>query len=329
MFKTQRYLPGPSITYTTSGGISPQIAGGGTATSAPSLSPGPANGTDLTWSQKAQWSQQNSKNQTAPSQPGTYTASSQQPVVLAVSGSGSSGQVTPQTLPAGSWTDVSGATYDPVDRDTVDLRYAPATNTVVKHSYTFDTGAAGMLVSETTAVSDTKAYAYDADGNLSSMTFTVGSSSTATPNRTYTYDPDGRVASAGNTQFGTWLYGYNADGLVSSLVEPTGGTGISGYPYSNSGKMTLPVAYTLSYYGNDTFSGEQAAGTDPFSRTLSYREDGLPTTAWFSQGGTVSRAYTPGGRLTSRTDPVTTDTLAYDTYGRVSTETTPTFQHRV
>ncbi|HET9393082.1 MAG TPA: DUF6531 domain-containing protein [Candidatus Rubrimentiphilum sp.] len=225
----------------------------------------------------------------------------------------------------GQWMDVSGTAFDSLDRKSAEYHYIPGSDSIGTHSYTYDSGAAGLLVSETMPVGDSKTYTYDNAGRLGAVSFAVSSSSTYTAGRSYTYDPDGRVASVGNSEFGTWNYNYDADGRLSSLAEPAGGgSGIPGSPYSNSGTLTSPSTYLYSYYGNGWASQVQVQGSNAATQQESYRSDGLPQTDYYSTiPGSITRQYTPAGRITNRTDPSGSDSTTYDGYGRLATQSVP------
>lgn len=232
--------------------------------------------------------------------------------------------VTNALLPGGSasWGDVNGSAFDALDRKIADYRYAPAGN----HLYTFDTGAPGLLVSEQNALNDTKSYQYDADGNISSISFAIGSGSdsTYTAGRTYTYDPDGRLAEVGNPQFGNYFYGYDADGRMTSLAEPTGGSGIPGAPIANSGTLSAAATITNSYYGDGMLNTKAASGGATYSESHNYRADGLPKSTLFSvTGGEISWGFTAAGRILGRQDPAGAETYAYDSFGRKASVVVP------
>jgi len=376
-FKTQRYLPGASV-WDSGGGVTAlsamvrqESAVTSNASPAPQGTPAPnqtaipvpqesaiprivstlsGQFATLTRAQKGNLAQKNLKKQAPKVLPGALTfpktlrsVAISIPHAAAPSAGGRIGVqtagLTTQSLPTGSWMDVSGEAYDSVDRVMQDLRYVPGNTNVVTHSYAYDTGAAGMLVSETTAVGDTTSYAFDNAGNMTSTSFSNTSSSTYTPARNYVYDPNGQIASVSNPQFGTWSYAYNADGNIQTITEGGGGSGISGYPYS-SGAITSPATFTYSYYSNGWASGEQVSGANSYSRTISYRQDGIPENAWHSCGtgngtstasggipgcigGSVTSNFTPGGRLTQKSDPGGTEAYGYDGYGHLNSTASP------
>jgi YD repeat-containing protein len=235
------------------------------------------------------------------------------------------GTVRPMLYPNGSgqWMDVGGTAYDALDRKIDDYRYLPGGNVISTRAFTFDSPDAGLLNRETTPVGDQKSYSYDGDGRMSAISFDVSSASTYTPQRSYTYDPDGRIASVGNSQFGTWTYQYDADGRLSASQEPSGGSGIPGFPYA-SGTITSPASFSYTYYADGMPSTVNVSGAQSFSENDSYRGDGSPTSAYYSViGSSITRQYTYGGRPTQRTDPTATDSISYDAYGRQASLSMP------
>lgn len=223
--------------------------------------------------------------------------------------------------------DINGTSYDALDRDIADYNYEPGTDTIVARTHIFDSGAPGLLTAGVNPVGDNKSYTYDNANRLVSINITVpsGSTSTYTPGRSYSYDPSGRIATAGNAAFGTWILTYDANGRLVTSAEPaTGGNGIPGLPYANSGSLTSPSTFSLNYYGDGENSGVGTTGAAAFNNQVSYRPDGLVSNAWYSViGHNLSRTYTSAGRITSRTDPTAAESMSYDGYGRIASETFP------
>ena len=225
------------------------------------------------------------------------------------------------SLPAGQWTDVSGTGFDALDRKVADYRY-----TIGNKLYTYDTGALGLLVSEQNGVGDTKSYQYDADGDVTSISFTLGASSdsTYTPGRSYLYDPDKRVEQVGNSAFGSYTYVYDLDGRLTGIGEPTGGSGIPGAPIASSGTLSAASSIQRAYYGDGLLETTSVSGGASYKESYDYRADGLlDDTSYSVTGGNVMRAYSAAGRLLARQDPTGAETDVYDSYGRRSSVVVP------
>ncbi|HZO93088.1 MAG TPA: DUF6531 domain-containing protein [Candidatus Baltobacteraceae bacterium] len=297
LYKTQRYVPGDSITINgTTNAIEPQLA--------------------------ALLMKSTSSSAVAKLLPRAQSAANVRNLLELTPSRRSLAVQSANALPSGQWADANGTAFDALDRKTADYRFAPVGN----HFYTYDTGALGLLVSEQNGLGDTKSNEYDADGNVSSISFTLGASSTSTytAGRTYTFDPDGRVAQVGNPQFGSYVYTYDTDGRMTSVKEPTGGSGIPGAPISNSGVLTDSATIAHAYYADGLPSGISVSGGASFSESLDYRADGLNNDTLYSvTAGHITRAYTAAGRLLARQDPTGAEAYTYDSYGQKASAVVP------
>lgn len=89
------------------------------------------------------------------------------------------------------------------------------------------------------------------------------------------------------------------------MAEPvSGGSGIPGALYGNSGTLTQPATLQESYYGNGWNAQLQAITPGAaYTQQASYRSDGVDKDDYYSAiGGSITRAYTAAGRETGRTD---------------------------
>lgn len=151
----------------------------------------------------------------------------------------------------------------------------------------------GKKTTETTPVpaglsgSESTTYAYDAVGNLSTVTAPPTSTNSGAPNQIthYTYDAANQLATAttgfGTTAASTTAYCYDPDGEKTAIVAPDGTT--SGIP---SCSTTSPYETSSSYqtgYSYDSLS-------ERVSRTR-------PATAWATSGQITSYTYDPAGNL--------------------------------
>jgi len=87
-------------------------------------------------------------------------------------------------------------------------------------------------LAQTEAVA-TAAYGYDAEGNLTSLTYSQSNSTL--PSYTWTYDPLGNVATATNNTDGTVTYASDSTG---QLTGATGGPSTETYSYDSNGNRT-------------------------------------------------------------------------------------------
>jgi RHS repeat-associated protein len=127
----------------------------------------------------------------------------------------------------------------------------------------------------------TVSYAYDANGDVTSVTDATGT-------RTLSYDADGQLTSAAGPGSGSFSYGYDAAGNVTSRTYPDG----------------TKITYA---YG----PGEQPASMVASSATTAYSYDaaGNLTSTALPDGVTETRTYDGAGRLTKIADAKGTSTL--------------------
>ncbi len=234
--------------------------------------------------------------------------------------------------PNGTWTDVSGAAYDALDRPTMLYKYPPCnpgnnppiTGDIIcseapvatQNSYDASSSTLGLLSSAISPLSVTSTYTYDLDDEMTGVSFNDGG---VTPNRTYAYDLDGRDTSVTSATYGSEQYQYDADGRVETVTEPTGGG------------VTVPAVLTYQYYGDSTRQSLVVTAT-PFPENstplfqYAYRTDGMPSALKYDTtnvSGNLSWLFTPAGRPKSQVDPNGTQSDTYDNYGRVATLAVP------
>ncbi|HEY5286701.1 MAG TPA: RHS repeat-associated core domain-containing protein [Solirubrobacteraceae bacterium] len=161
----------------------------------------------------------------------------------------------------------------------------------------------------------TTQYAYDADGNLESMTDPEGHTTTYTyddnnepvkveePDGTITeteYDADGQVISQTNGDKHTTKYGRNLLGEVIEITDPLGHKTTKEYdPAGNLTNVTDPEKRTTTY---------------------TYNADNQPTKISYSDGETpeVKYEYDADGNRTGMTDGTGTTTYTYDQLDRLT-----------
>lgn len=228
-----------------------------------------------------------------------------------------------------AWTNVSGQTYDALDRAIAS--YDLAASSAPQRTRSYDaTGEAGLLSSVTDGLNQTSTPTYDA---LRMTGITFSGDGGVTPARSYTFDADNRVLSATSTGIGTQNFTYDDAGEVTQMTEPSG-----------SG-ITSPGTLTYGHYPNGARQTLSVTSTG-FSHTnlhaISYRPDGLQKTLTVAlMPNSFSWTYTDAGRLLTRSDPYTGSVISgaqspytgsytlsaltktYDSYGRVATEKLP------
>jgi RHS repeat-associated protein len=184
------------------------------------------------------------------------------------------------------------------------------------------------------------AFAYDAVGNLLSITDPLGNPKTYLYNQandlvkvtnalgiptTFSYDASGRQTSRTNVDGTTWETTYNALGYVASLVSPLGNS--IEYAYDLNGNLVEVIdqsgaATQYSYDALDRLSGvtdalggKAAYVYDAASRMISVKDPRDQVTTY---------TYDAVGRLLSQTDPLgNTLSYSYDAAGRLTALTNP------
>ena len=155
-------------------------------------------------------------------------------------------------------------------------------------------------------------YAYDAEGDTTSVT-NLGPTGAVLSSFAYTYDANGRVTAMVTTA-GTTNYTYDVLGQLTGAALP-GGRTIT-YAYDAEGNRTTvtdsgtPATYTTNDLNQYTSAG---------ATTYAYDADGNLTTSTTS-AGTATYAYDVQDRLASMTGPAGTTTYTYDALGnRIAT----------
>ncbi len=181
----------------------------------------------------------------------------------------------------------------------------------------------------------TVTYAYDADGDVTSVTDSTGT-------RTLAYDADGELTSGGG-----FSYAYDADGNVTSRTYPdktvvkdafnsddelasvSAGSSKTSYTYDAAGNLATAVqpdgvtqALTYNDAGELTKIADTASSKTLDSYGLTLNADGEPTAVAATQDGTaqpsVSYTYDSAGRLASAGGTAYT----YDLAGNLKSATT-------
>jgi len=199
--------------------------------------------------------------------------------------------------------------------------------------------ANGRLLARTSPNGGTTTNAYDLDGEPSKTTDPLGHSTT------YAYDPNGNRSSVTDANGHTTTYTYDADNERTQTTQPDGSTTKTGYDSDgNIISQTDGNGHTTGYSFNAL--NQTTASTDPDGRTTKYSSDRVgnvlasvnpsaQTTMYaydadrrvtaiaYSDGTTpaVRESYDADGRRVSLADGTGTTTFAYDSLGRLTSET--------
>jgi RHS repeat-associated protein len=183
---------------------------------------------------------------------------------------------------------------------------------------TFTYDANGDLASSTrspsSGVTDTTAYAYDADGERTC---------TASPNATAA--GVSCPAAGGPVAADTTATTYNADGQITSVTDPDGR--VTSYSYDadgNRSKVTDPAGDVTSYGYNGNNWRTKVTRADGTSLSSTYDADGNLTSQVNGAGQATSYTYNLLNQVTSATDPLGhKTTYAYDANGNRISLTDP------
>ncbi len=187
-------------------------------------------------------------------------------------------------------------------------------------------------------------YAYDAKGNLASITRLAGTPNAVTTS--FTYDPTfSQVTTVTDPLNHTTSFGYDPKGALTSITDPlqhqtvitpdaTGQPASIQDPLNQTTQFTYEtgdLVATTDPLGRTTTRFLDAVGrvlqvTDPLGRATAYTYDRLNrlTTVTDAQGGTTTFAYDPNGNLLSVTDAASRQTTyVYNSMDRLITRTDP------
>jgi RHS repeat-associated protein len=175
-------------------------------------------------------------------------------------------------------------------------------------------------------------YAYDADGNRTSMSDATGSSS-------YSYDSLGELTSTTNGAGQVTGYGYNADGQPSAVTYPLPSTATwastptVNYTYDNAGLLTTVTDFNgqqISIANTaDGLPGSVALGSTGDTLGTTYSATDTASAISLNHGGTTLQSFSysdsPAGTVLSETDTPSSAqspaTYTYDAQGKVTSMT--------
>ncbi len=212
---------------------------------------------------------------------------------------------------------------------------------------TFD--ALGNVVGTTDALGHVTTYTYDANGNVSSVTVPITSSTSATTSYTYnsfgsiltttdplghvttnTYDTHGNLltvttpAPNGNTAASVTTFTYDTKGELLTIKDPlTNVTTLTYYPTGLINSIT-DAQNNVTTYVYDSH-GNRTSATDAMNNQTTFAYDAgdrLKTITYPGSTGTTTFGYDYRGRRTSVTDQNSkTTTYAYDDADRLTSVT--------
>ncbi len=241
------------------------------------------------------------------------------------------GNLTKVTLPDGSYlaytydtahrltniTDALGNqivyTLDAMGNRLAEQVFDPSNTLSKTRSHVYD--ALSRLAQDIGAQSQTTAYGYDNNGNLTGVTDPLGNQTSNA------FDALNRLIQMTDPNGGLTKYGYDANDHLTSLTDPRNLT--TAYAYDGLNDLTSTQSPDTGATTN-TFdaAGNVTASTDARGEKTTYTYDLLnrPTKATYADKTSTTWQYDKGtngiGHLTEMTDPSGTTTWQYDQYGR-------------
>ncbi|RBH52313.1 RHS repeat protein, partial [Pseudomonas sp. MWU13-2860] len=220
----------------------------------------------------------------------------------------------------------------------------PVSATTLNYTYTA-LGQISTVDGPRTDVADITSFAYDTQGNLTTITNALGQVSTRAnfdsygnpqtvtdPNgvvTTLTYTPQGWLASS-SIAGATTQYAYNAVGDLTQITAPDGS--FLAYTYDDARRLIAvtntsgeKVSYSLDAMGNRLSAQlSDASGGLTLQQQRAYDELGRLLTQVGAGGQTTRYAYDLNDQLTQQTDARSNATnQAFDALGRVAQVTDP------
>jgi YD repeat-containing protein len=179
------------------------------------------------------------------------------------------------------------------------------------------------LVQEIGAQAQTTAFAYDNQGNLTSIDGPLPGAVDVTTNA---YDALNRLVRVTDPHAGQVNYGYSALDHLTSVSDPR--SLVTSYSYDGLNNLNQQVSPDTGTTTNTyDAAGNLLTQTDAKGQVTTYTYDALNRVTSITYQGGVVHAYeydqgTNGiGRLTRVTEPNSTTQYAYDQKGRLTTET--------
>jgi YD repeat-containing protein len=179
------------------------------------------------------------------------------------------------------------------------------------------------LTQEIGASSQTTAYTYDNQGNVTGIDGPLSGTTDVTVNA---YDALNRLTQMTNPLSGVVGYGYNGVDQLTSVTDPR--TLVTSYSYDGLNNLNQQASPDTGTTANTyDAAGNLLTSTDAKSQVTTYTYDVLNRVASIVYAGGVTHSYTYDqgtngkGRLTQITEPNSVTAYAYDPQGRLLSET--------
>lgn len=184
-------------------------------------------------------------------------------------------------------------------------------------TYAYD--AEGNLTSITDPLGNTTTYEYDSNGNLIKITYPLGNVTT------YTYDSRGNRLTETDALGNTTAYTYNLMGRLLSITDALGNT--TTYSYDSNGNRTTETDAdgNTTTYAYDAYNRLNQI-TDPLGNNTSYTYDSRDNRISMTDnnGNTTTYTYDALNHLTRETNALGEQTnFTYDAIGNLGTKRDP------
>jgi RHS repeat-associated protein len=208
--------------------------------------------------------------------------------------------------------------YDP-DNNRTEMLETTCGGTATSTTYTYNGFERPVKVLDDNA--NTVTYAYDADGDLTCISYPNAPSGTNCTNATsgtgivtYTYDHDDRMASMSDWLSHTVAFTDSADSELTGITYPTTTASSLTYAYDNSDNLT-----------STTITDKDFNSTSPYNYSvtaLTLNADEQVATSAEDGGSAVTIGYDADTRLsTGETDTPSAETFTYDQANRLTSST--------
>jgi RHS repeat-associated protein len=184
-------------------------------------------------------------------------------------------------------------------------------STPMNRTVTFSYNEFAEPVSVTNARGYSTEYQYDINGNITAVTDAADNTTTIT------YNNVGEALVVDVPVNGQTHFAYDQNGLVTSVQTPSGATTSYGYDANgNRVYVTNPLNVSTSYAFDE--GDRMIRVTDGLMKTTTYTyQNGLLRSTEDPMGFTTTMEYDANDRMTSRSNPITMETFAYDALGNV------------
>jgi RHS repeat-associated protein len=252
------------------------------------------------------------------------------PTQLAISGSGVASATVSQTYDRNGNVATEGRSF-------AGISGAPGTGTA-----TFANDQLNRVTADAISGGNSYAYAYDPDGNRTSVTINAGTPTVSTYDATdqlltqgpsggtllsFNYDPYGNMTTSAETfNSGTTVYTYDYGDRLTKVTPPAGLSGADTYTLDALGRIGSETVgattTTLSYVGTSKTVSRLATGATNVDSLIGSDGARLATVSGSAFGWLLPDLHGDIAGASSSTLATITDALRYDAFGTLAASTT-------